>query len=176
MMTSRFRKLLTRLPLLALFLAGCQNYAPLQTEEPLRIAVGPVVSQSGVPQVIAPLSRNLREHLNHAEGWTLVGEPDAEVVLHIEVLGLDRDAVARDPADTGRPLSYYETLKVALRWESELPPPWGSESTRIIEGDALIFAQPSLLSSESVALAEMAEAIARKIIDEISWPARPGHP
>lgn len=158
---------------LLLWLAGCAGYRPVAAEHTMRIALAPVISQSGVPLLIGPLSRQLREGLLHAHGWELVPVERAEAVLHVEVLGLEREATARDPSDTGRPLSTYETLRIALRWESEQAPPWGAEPRIILEADALIYAQPGLLAAESVSLTEMAEVLARKIIEQINWP-QPG--
>jgi hypothetical protein len=154
-----------------LLVAGCQNYQPVQSADPMRIALAPIISQTGVAQVIAPLSRNLHEELNHSANWKLVGEDSAEVILAIKVLGLNREAIARDPADTGRPLSYYESLQVSIEWISELPPPWGDKSITTVESSTLIYAQPSLPGAESIAVTELAADLARKIVDRLDWPA-----
>jgi hypothetical protein len=154
-----------------LVIAGCRNYQPVQSADPVRIALAPIISQTGVAQVIAPLSRNLHEELNHSANWKLVGEDSAEVILAIKVLGLNREAVARDPADSGRPLSYYESLQLSIEWISELPPPWGDNAVTTVESSTLIYAQPSLTGAESIAVTELAADLARKIVDRLDWPA-----
>jgi hypothetical protein len=163
------------LAMLFLF-AGCRNYQPVHSGEPVRISLAPIVSQTGVAQVVAPLSRNLHEKLNHAPNWKLVGDGSAEVVLVINVLGLNREAIARDPADTGRPLSYYESLRVSIEWVSDLPPPWGTEPISTVEASTLVYAQPSLTGAESIAVTEMAEELARKIVERLNWPGPPSRP
>lgn len=156
---------------LLLVFAGCQNYQPVHSGEPLGIALAPIVSQSGVPQIVAPLSRNLHEQLNHAPNWKLVGDDNADVLLTIKVLGLNREAIARDPADTGRPLSYYESLQVSVEWGSDLPPPWGADPVTTVEASTVIYAQPGLVGGESIAATELADSLARKIVERLNWPA-----
>lgn len=159
--------------LLVLLLAfsGCRNYEPVRSGAPVRVALAPIISQTGVAQVIAPLSRNLHEHLNHAPNWKLVLAKNAQAILTIEVLGLDRESIARDPADTGRPLSYYETIRVSIKWESDLPPPWGDDPVTTLEASTLIYAQPGLSGAESIAVTELANDLARKIVERLNRPA-----
>jgi hypothetical protein len=147
------------------------NYQPVQSGDPVRMTIAPIISQTGVAQVIAPLSRNLHEQLNHSRNVKLVGDASADVTLIITVTGLSREAIARDPEDTGRPLSYYESLRVSVEWVSDLPPPWGSDPVTTVEANTLIYAQPSLPGAESIAVTEMAENLARKIVERLNWPA-----
>lgn len=155
--------------LLALF-NGCAQYTASERVDPIKIALAPLINESEMAQVIAPLSRNLRERLNHAAGWHLVSEDEAEVVLEVRLLSLRRNAIARDPEDTGRPLSYAEELQVALEWVSDWPPPWGDDPVIFISVDTLVYAHPSLLTAETAATGELADRLARKILATISWP------
>ena len=153
----------------ALFLlAACAGYEPLPTREPLRIALAPVVNEAGPPQFIAPLTRSLREALAHDARSQLVSDPDqAEVLLRIIVLEQVRETVARDPRDTGRPLSFYETLRLALIWESDLPAPWSPDERSLVEVDTLLYAQPGTAESERAALAELAREASRNILEKL---------
>lgn len=151
-------------------LGGCRHYEPVANEEVTFIAIVPVINEAEVPQIIAPLSRNLRERLNHSPSWQIVEEASADAVLQVTVTRRERDAVARDPEDTGRPLSYYETIYVKLEWISEEAPPWGNDPVTRVEVDTLIYAQPGRVASESVAMTEMANDLARKIVARLEWP------
>ncbi|NDV61026.1 hypothetical protein G0Q06_01035 [Puniceicoccales bacterium CK1056] len=160
--------------MLVLLAAGCSSYAPVRPVETRTIALAPVLNESEVPQIIAPLSRNLREALNHSAAWQLVEPEEAEVLLRLTVLQLDRNAISRDPDDTGRPLSYYEELMVSILWESDLPPPWGVQPVSMVSASTVLYSQPSLTAAEAAAIGELAEEISRKIISRINWPAGSG--
>ena len=167
-------------PLLALIaagLAGCAGYAPVQTaDEPVAIAVAPVVNQSELAQIIAPLARNLREGIAHSPNWRLTGEESAAAVLRLTVLDLEQDALARDPQDTGRPLSLNRVLRFRFRveWDSPPPPPWGGEPVIEGETDQIIYAQPSRVNAQTTATAQMADRLAAAILQKLDWmePAR----
>ena len=165
-------------PLLALIaagLAGCAGYAPVQTaDEPVAIAVAPVVNQSELAQIIAPLARNLREGIAHSPNWRLTGEESAAAVLRLTVLDLEQDALARDPQDTGRPLSFNSILRVRVEWDSPLPPPWGGDPVIEVETDQIIYSQPSLVNAQTTATAQMADRLAAAILQKLDWmePAR----
>lgn len=156
--------------LAAFITAGCAQYKPVGNAEVTLVALAPIINEADVPQIIAPLARNLRERLNHSPNWRLVDEADAEVLLRVTLTGRERDAVARDPVDTGRPLSYYETLFLNLEWESDLPAPWGPRPVTRIEADSLLYAQPSLVTAETAAVNELADELARKIVARMGWP------
>ncbi len=155
---------------------GCTHYAPPPARPPVRIALAPVVNEGGPPQLIAPLARSLREGLAHAPNWELV-EPDrAEAVLRVTVLPLRREALSRDPADTGRPLSFQDTLALTVEWDSAEPPPWGGEPVLRVEADTLLYAQPSQVTAEAMALPALAQDLARKVLERLDWPAAPERP
>ena len=156
--------------LAACFMAGCAHYKAVGNAEATRVALAPIINEAEVPQIIAPLARNLRERLNHSPNWRLVDEADAEVILRVTLTSRERDAVARDPVDTGRPLSHYDTLFLNLEWESDLPAPWGPRPVTRIEADTLLYAQPSLVTGETAAAAELADELARKIVARMGWP------
>lgn len=169
------RCLLRVFPLVLLvLLPGCGSYEPVRPVETRTIAIAPILNESSMPQVIAPLSRNLREAINHAAGWKLVEEDEADVLLRITVLALDKNTISRDPEDTGRPLSYYEELMVSVRWESDFPPPWGDQPVSIVSADTVLYSQPSLNTAESAVVGELTEEIANKILSRINWPAGAG--
>jgi hypothetical protein len=151
-------------------LAGCAGYEPLAaTAEPVRIAVPPILNDSEMPQIIAPLARNVREKIAHSRNWELGDSESAEAALQITVLELERRAMARDPEDTGRPLSYQDVVRISIEWQADVPPPWGPDPVVQLETDVLLYAQPSLVDAESVAMAEVADRLAEKIIQQLDW-------
>ena len=154
-----------------LWMAGCMHYEPVERERAVAIALAPVINESEIAQIIAPLNRNVREGLAHSRNFRLVDIDEAEVVLQLRVRSLNRRALARDPLDTGRPLSYRERVRVTVEWVSELPPPWGPDPVTRVESEFLLYAQPALVSAESSALAELSEDLTAQIIDRLEWPA-----
>ena len=162
------------LSLAALGLAGCRNYSVVApAEEPVSIALLPVVNESQLPQVIAPLARNIREGLAHSGNFRLTNEAEAEVQLQVTVLGMSERTMARDPRDTGRPLSYHEEVRVSVEWISELPPPWGPDPELIVTGDQVLYAQPSRVNAQTSAMAGLAERLAERILQSLEWPPTP---
>lgn len=158
--------------LLAALLGGCAGYAPLeQSAGPTAVHLAPIINEADVPQVIAPLSRNLRERINHSPNWRLAGEDEAGVILRVTITRFDRDAVSRDPADTGRPLSFHETLGATLEWESDSPAPWGPDNRTRVEADTTAYGQPGLNNTETIIVARLADDLAGKLIDRLNWPA-----
>jgi len=159
------------LPLFCLILlAGCVGYESLDTpDDPVRLAILPIQNESELPQIIAPLARNVREKVAHARGWELSSEANAEAALRITVSDFNRYALARDPGDTGRPLSYFEEFEVKVEWISELPAPWGPDPEVTITTDQIMYSQPSLTNAESVAMAEIADRLAEKILQRLDW-------
>lgn len=156
-----------------LLLAGCAGYAPDPVREPLTLHLPPVINESTAPQLIAPLARNLRERLLHDRNWKLGSSSQADAVLTVRIHDLERDPVSRDPADTGRPLSYLERLHIRLEWDSSIPAPWGSDETTQIEVESLLYAQPGLIQSESIAYAEMADRAAAEILMQLNQRVLP---
>ncbi len=168
-MRSPFLRISLLIPVL-LLLGGCAGYEALEPSgAPVRLTVQPVLNETELPQIIAPLSRNLREKLAHSPNWKLVDEADAEAALQVTVSGFTRSSLARDPGDTGRPLSYMEEIELTVEWISDLPPPWGPEPTVTVRTDQLLYSQPSLTSAESVAMAEIADRLAEKILQQLDW-------
>ena len=158
------------LAVLVMGLNGCTNYSPLvPKQEPIQITVLPVVNESDIPQIIAPLSRNLREKLAHSPNWELVGQDQAEAKLHVTVLELEKRTMARDPRDTGRPLSFHEEVRVAVEWISELPAPWGANKVIEVSSDQILYAQPSLTDARTSATPGLADRLAEKILHRLDW-------
>jgi hypothetical protein len=137
----------------------------------MAIAVAPVVNESELAQIIAPLSRNVREGIAHSPNWRLVREDEAEAVLHLTVRSVERDALARDPQDTGRPLSFHEVVRVSIEWESSSPAPWGATPATEVESDQILYAQPSLVNAQTSATAQLADRLAAKVLQKLDWSA-----
>ena len=151
-------------------LAGCSSYEPVSVaDEPVSLAVLPVINDSSLPQIIAPLARNLREKLAHSPNWDLVAADSAEASLQVTILSLESETMARDSSDTGRPLSYYEEVKVSVEWISELPAPWGGDPVMVVSTDQIIYAQPSLVDARTSATAGVADRLAEKIVQRLDW-------
>lgn len=159
------------LPLL--FLAGCVGYQPVDQVD-REIALAPVLNQDGPPGLAGPLSRSLREKLAASPNWNLLPADKAAPVLHVALTATERDVLANDPADTGRPLSYRQTVEVRLRWEGGAPPWGGSSSERVLRIQIQLFAQPSLVEAGQSALPDLADRIARRIVQEMAWSRLPG--
>ena len=135
----------------------------------MAIAVAPVVNQSELAQIIAPLSRNVREGIAHSPNWELVSEADAGAVLRLTILEVEREALARDPQDTGRPLSFKEVVRVAVEWDSNSPAPWGDAPVVEVESDQILYAQPSLVNAQTSATAQLADRLAAKVLQKLDW-------
>jgi hypothetical protein len=158
------------LALATLGLFGCAGYEPLGTHgEQMDIAVAPVINESELAQIIAPLARNVREGIAHSPNWRLVSEEDAEAVLRLTILEVERDALARDPEDTGRPLSFHELVRVAVEWDSSSPAPWGENPVIEVESDQILYAQPSLVNSQAMAMSQLADRLAAKVLQKLDW-------
>ena len=156
--------------LVAFILAGCAGYEPLAVQdEPVRLAVLPVLNDSELPQIIAPLARNVREKVAHSPNWQLSESGSAEAAIQITVLDMERRAMALDPEDTGRPLSYRNVIRISLEWQGDLPPPWGGDPVVELETDLVLYAQPSLVDAERIAMAEVADRLADKVIQQLDW-------
>ncbi|MGC9453058.1 MAG: LPS assembly lipoprotein LptE [Oceanipulchritudo sp.] len=159
------------LALVLSLMAGCAQYEPVPrvADEPVRLAVLPVINESGIPQITAPLARNVRERIAHSPNWRLTGAGDAEATLQLRVVGMERRELARDPEDTGRPLSYRKVIRLSLEWRSDLSPPWGGDPVALVETSQLLYSQPSLVDAERAAIAEMADRLAEKVIQQLDW-------
>lgn len=155
--------------LVVLFLAGCVGYRPIDQVD-RELALAPVLNEDGPPGLAGPLSRSLREKLGASPNWNLLPADNAGAVLHITLTATERDVLANDPADTGRPLSYRQTVEVRLRWEGGAPPPWGGSSPeRVLRTQIQLFAQPSLVEAGQSALPDLADRLARRIVQELEW-------
>jgi len=158
------------LTVIVVAMCGCTSYSPVSSnQKPVKVAVLPIVNESDLPQIIAPLARNLREKLAHSPNWDLVGKETAEAKLQVTVLALEKRAMARDPRDTGRPLSFYEELRVSVEWISELPAPWAPADEILVTSDLVLYGQPSLTDSRTSATAGLADRLADKILQRMDW-------
>jgi hypothetical protein len=155
---------------LLLGLAGCTSYeAVTPAASQVRIALLPIANQSDLPQIIAPLARNLREQLAHSPNWDLVNEDRADVKLQVTVQSMNRRAISRDPEDTGRPISFREEVVVDVEWISDLPCPWGPDNILRTSSDHILYTQPSLPDASASGTAAMTDRIASKIVERMHW-------
>ncbi|NBD37560.1 MAG: hypothetical protein GVY10_03215 [Verrucomicrobia bacterium] len=159
------------LPLLVL--AGCVGYQPVDQVD-REVALAPVLNEDGPPGLTGPVSRSLREKLGASPNWNLLPAENAAAVLHVTLTTTERDVLANDPADTGRPLSYRQTVEVRLRWEGGAPPWGGSSPERVLHTQIQLFAQPSLVEAGQSALPDLADRLARRIVQELEWSRFPG--
>ena len=155
---------------LVIGLAGCTQYAPLErSNTPTAIALPPILNEAGLPQLIAPLARNVREKLAHSPNWELVSPEQAEAQLQLTIVDVQRRAMANDPIDAGRPISFYEVIRVTAEWIGNGPAPWGAPNKITVESDQLLYTQPSLVDAQHSATAELAENLADKILQQLDW-------
>ncbi len=163
------------LALLALFLlpwAGCFHYHPVdQVDRDLVLA--PILNRDGPPGLTGPLTRTLREKLAASPNWRLRSADSGAPVLRITLAATNREVIADDPADTGRPLAYLETVELRMHWDGAAPPWGGSGAERVLREKVQLFAQPSLIEARRSALPDVADRLARRVLMELEWSQYP---
>jgi hypothetical protein len=155
---------------------GCQHYSVTIPQERTVIRIAPIINDADIPQVIAPLSRNLREAIAHDPSWMLTASPDDPdiPVLHIRLLQGKTKVISRDPNDTGRPLSVAKSLVAELNWQPMPPPQWSQLESLRITVEGIYYAQPGLIPSSDDFVAELADRLAQEIFNSITQPALSG--
>lgn len=149
-----------------LFSTACRNYTIEMPGEPQAIAIAPIIDDTHLPQLIAPLSRNLREAIANDPNWTLTDPNRSPQVLTVRLIPASRDVISRNPTDTGRPLSVRESVTAELSWEGR---PSGIGPQRVsVQG--ILYAQPGLLPSQDGLIAELADRLAMEILRTLNTP------
>lgn len=170
---------LARLLWIAIFLPmlwlGCQQYqwdssagsSPIRT-----LAIDPVVNESYAPQVVALLTRDLRDAFLRDGSVRLVGsDRPADARLAVTVIEFEESYVSGRDEDDGRPssLSLKMTVRVSLissirEIEEILPADWTfSESIPV-------YADPSIRESSLSNLPQLTSMISRRIRDLTLYP------
>ena len=144
-----------------LSLAACQSYEVEPTGQTRLLQLAPIVNETDLPHLIAPLSRNLREAIAHDPQWSLANAETTAPTLQIRLLSDTERVLSRDPSDTGRPLSLRQSITAELSWEkgsaSEKPP-------IRVEVEGIFYAQPGLIASQDGLINELANRLAREIL------------
>ncbi|MEY3000775.1 MAG: hypothetical protein RL648_989 [Verrucomicrobiota bacterium] len=153
-------------------LGACRHYQVDPIGEKRGLKIAPILNETDLPHLIAPLSRTLREAISHDPRWTLVRPEDTAPTLHVRLLSDSRSVISRDPTDTGRPLSITQTISAEFWWEKE-PDSTDTFSMRRIEVEGMLYTQPGLLASQDGLLAELADQLAREILVAINTDREP---
>lgn len=150
-----------------IFSTACRHYSIEMPGEPQPIAIAPIVDDTDLPQLIAPLSRNLREAIANDPNWKLTDANRSPQVLTVRLVPAKREVISRNPTDTGRPLSIREQIIAELSWEGQ---PNDTEPQRVsVQG--ILYSQPGLLPSQDGLIAELADRLAMEILRVLNTPA-----
>lgn len=160
------------LPLLWL---GCQQYQWSSSADKSAIrtlAIDPVVNESYAPQVVALLTRDLRDAFLRDGSVRLVGsDQSADARLAVTITDFEESYVSGRDEDDGRPssLSLRMTIRVNLissseKIESILPEDWTFTET------IPIYADPSLSESRHRNMPQLTSLISRRIRDRTLYP------
>jgi hypothetical protein len=154
---------------------GCQQYQWTSSTDQSSIrtlAIDPVVNESYAPQVVALLTRDLRDAFLRDGAVRVVGsDKSADARLAVTIIEFDESYVSGRDEDDGRPssLSLRMTVRVNLISSSEsiesiLPEDWTfSESIPI-------YADPSIRESSQSNLPQLTSMISRRIRDHTLYP------
>lgn len=148
------------------FSTACRQYTIEMPGEPRPIAIAPIIDDTNLPQLIPPLSRNLREAIVNDPNWMLTDADRSPLVLTVRLIPASRDVISRNPTDTGRPLSVRESVTAVLSWEG---PSSGIGAQRVsVQG--ILYSQPGLLPSQDGLIAELADRLAMEILRTLNTP------
>lgn len=143
-----------------LSLAACRNYDIEPTGSPRLIRIAPILNETDLPQLLGPLSRNLREALAHDPRWSLAAAQSDAPTLQVRLLSAQERVISRDPRDTGRPLSLRQSITAELSWEGAP----ASQGPVLVEVEGIFYAQPGLIDSRDGLIADLANRLAREIV------------
>lgn len=146
-----------------LSLAACRSYQLEPAREARLIRVAPILNETDLPQLIGPLSRQLREAIAHDPQWSLASSRTDAPTLRIRLLADKRRVISRDPNDTGRPLSLRQSITAELAWEDVAASDSAKAPLRV-EVEGVFYAQPGLIASQDGLVAELANRLAREIL------------
>lgn len=161
---------------LGLILSGCAGYRPTQPlseSGQTNLQLLPIVNEASLAGIIGPLNRHLRAGLAGSHNWRVVDDSPASAQLRVVITGNSTRALARDPADTGRPISFLDNLTARLEWNGRTPAPWSKTANgRAIEvtAEALIYPNPSLVDARAQTIEQLARDLAAAIIAELEYP------
>ncbi len=151
-------------------IAGCAHYRPGDGAElPFSsLYIAPVVDRSLVPRAATLLSADLRDAiLRRASNPALA--PDAassDATLAVTLLDLRRGIAATSPSDTALGTAF----QVSLHAEITLLKADGTAliSRRAVESSTMVFALGDYAQGEQQAIPALAEALAVRIVNEIT--------
>lgn len=153
--------------LLLLFgLTACASYRPLEPAgAELAIAVAPIVNESSLPQLSAPLARAVRGELASLRGVRLTDTDSADLVLELYLSGGDNRPMARDSADTGRPISFLQGIELRVDWRGDWP---HADSVMAAEpvsfiSESIVYPHPDLVSSRAQTAPRVAADLAAQL-------------
>jgi hypothetical protein len=156
--------------LLALLINGCAGYRPLAHAAPVTLRIPPIVNEANIPSLIVPLQRELRAAIANTRGYAITDQDfAADAQLIITLSDISQRSMGRDAADTGRPVSFLQTIEVRLDWHGDLPSPWGGPTT-VVAVDMPLHPVPSLADARAALTPQLARDLAAAIIARIAYP------
>lgn len=156
--------------LLVLLISGCAGYRPLAQAPTVALHIPPIVNEANIPSLIAPLQRELRAAIANNRGYTITDQASAaDAQLMITLSSVSQRSMGRDSTDTGRPVSFLQTVEIRLDWLGNVPSPWGS-STTLVTVDMPLHPVPSLADARAALTPQLARDLAAAIIARIAYP------
>lgn len=151
--------------LLGLLLGGCTHYR-LGTGGTLsfqRVYVAPVVNETGLPQAVALVSSQVREHLLRDGRVALASSPeDADATLTLTLTDYGREVATVRPDDTGlaRKFNLTLTAKATLREQRT-----GKSlfDDRVVTSRKQAFTDSGQLQAEAQTLPLLADSLAESV-------------
>lgn len=161
---------------LAWLATGCQQYqwgteAAQPDGELPRIAIAPVVNESGLPLTSPALTLRLEERVVQRPGRILTAPDadDADYVLEVRLVDARNEPRATLPEDTGRDLTYQLTLVAEVTWRQ----PRTREIVRqtFVDANSLLVSRQNLPDATLQAAPDALDELARVILDTypLSW-------
>lgn len=167
-MTHRQYLYFLHLLLLGLFLGGCAHYEAPRDRVSQPIQLAPIVNNSTLPQISAPLAKQLRRAIATDRHWHLSSHPQAPM-LQILIAEVDYRSMARNPDDTGQPLSVAQTVRVRFEWLNEhVPIGWDAQIHTDIAVDSLLYTAEGLVGARSQDTQRVAHETARSIMARLN--------
>jgi hypothetical protein len=144
---------------------ACSHYQlGTQTKPPFTtLYVAPVEDRAMLPQAQALVTAEIREALIKDGRVTVVSSPDtADAVLHVSLVGYDREVAAANPADTGLARKFALNLHASCTLtDRRTGRPCFANRDLVVTKDA--FTDSGQLQSEYQALPLLAAALADRV-------------
>jgi Lipopolysaccharide-assembly len=152
-----------------MFDSGCSHYQ-LGTQSKLAFStlyVAPVENRAMVPQAQALVSTDVRDALIKDGRVTVVSSPEsADAVLHVSLVGYDRDVAAASQTDTGLARKFALNLHASCSLtDRRTGHPYFSDRKLDVTKDA--FTDSGQLQSEYQALPLLASALADRVAQAV---------